>query len=251
MARRGEIVFNKPFSHDASMSCAGCHQPSSAFIDHRVHDIGSGGWFKTKTLLNANFNAPYFHDGRFDNYEQVVGYFDRQFELGYTEAERADLVAYLKTVGDGETPYTRNSLQLELDELRVFVSVLDTAIPAHDREVIALTVDAVGGEWRELAEFFPAAKDTSVTGGLNERRHARSAAGGMALTLRRIAMAAADNDFAEVEQAYADYRVQATMAVAELKQAEPWSLFNPTVRDAHFLALAQLDALAGIAGGQK
>lgn len=250
-ARRGETVFNKPFPHDASMSCAGCHQPSSAFIDHRVHDIGSGGWFKTKTLLSANFNAPYFHDGRFDNYEQVVGYFDRQFDLGYTGAERADLVAYLKTVGDGEAPYTRNTLALELEELNVFVSVLDTAIPAHDREVIALTVDAVGGEWRELAEFFPAAKDTSVTGGLAERRHARSAAGGMALTLRRIAMAAADNHFAEVEQAYADYRTQATMAVAVLKQAEPWSLFNPTVRDAHFLALARLDALAGIAGGPK
>ncbi|HVZ53160.1 MAG TPA: cytochrome c peroxidase [Pseudolabrys sp.] len=250
-ARRGETVFNRPFPHDASMSCASCHQPSSAFIDHKVHDIGSGGWFKTKTLLNANFNAPYFHDGRFDSYEQVVGYFDRHYDLGYSEGERADLVAYLNTVGDGEEPYTRNTLALELDELKKFVSVLDTAIPARDREVIALTVDAVGGEWRELAEFFPGAKDTSVAGGLAERRRARAAAGGMALTLRRIAMAAADNNFAEVEQAYSDYRAQATVAVVELKKAEPWSLFNPAVRDAHFQALAQLDAMAGVAGGLK
>ena len=40
--------------------------PNSAFIDHKVHDIGTGGWFKTKTLLNAKLNAPYFHDGRYD-----------------------------------------------------------------------------------------------------------------------------------------------------------------------------------------
>ena len=29
-ARRGEKLFNKPFPHDAAMSCAGCHQPDSA-----------------------------------------------------------------------------------------------------------------------------------------------------------------------------------------------------------------------------
>ena len=250
-ARRGEALFNKPFPHDAAMSCAGCHQPSGAFVDHKVHDIGTGGWFKTKTLLNANFNAPYFHDGRFDSYEQVVGYFDRHYDLDYTQAEREDLVAYLNTVGDGETPTTRNTLHAELDELSAFVSVLDTAIPARDRDVIALTVDAVGNEWRELSEFFPGAKDTSVAGGLDERRRARNAAGGLALALRRIAMAAARNDFAEAEQAYADYRARATMAVADLEQAEPWSMFNPTVREAHFKALAQLSELAGVASLPK
>ncbi len=55
--------------------------------------------------------------------------------------ERADLVAYLDAVGDAEQPYTRNTVQAEVDELQAFASVLDTAIPAHDREVIALTVE--------------------------------------------------------------------------------------------------------------
>ncbi len=53
-ARRGERIFNRPFPHDAAMSCASCHQPSSAFVDHQVHDVGTGGFFKTKTLINAN-----------------------------------------------------------------------------------------------------------------------------------------------------------------------------------------------------
>ena len=47
-ARRGEMLFVKPFRRDAAMSCAGCHQPSGAFVDHQVHDVGTGGWFKTR-----------------------------------------------------------------------------------------------------------------------------------------------------------------------------------------------------------
>jgi cytochrome c peroxidase len=39
-----------------------------AFVDHGLHDVGTKGQFKTPTLVNANFSAPYFHDGRFDSY---------------------------------------------------------------------------------------------------------------------------------------------------------------------------------------
>jgi hypothetical protein len=80
--RRGAALFNKPFPHDPGLSCAGCHVPSGAFVDHRQHDVGSGGLFKTPTLLDANFNAPYFHDGRYTSYAQVVSHFDRIFYLG-------------------------------------------------------------------------------------------------------------------------------------------------------------------------
>jgi cytochrome c peroxidase len=124
-AHRGEALFNKPFRHDAAMSCASCHQATGVFVDHQVHDVGTGGWFKTPTLVNANFNAPYFHDGRFDSYGQLVGYFDRHFDLGLNDGERADLVAYLDAVGDAKEPTTRNTVQAELDEIAAFVSVLD------------------------------------------------------------------------------------------------------------------------------
>jgi cytochrome c peroxidase len=243
-ARRGQALFNKPFRHDAAMSCASCHQPSGAFVDHQVHDVGSGGWFKTPTLINANFNGPYFHDGRFDSYDEVVAYFDRHFDLDLSVEDRSDLVAYLKAVGDAQEPVMRNTVQLELDEIANFVSVLDTAIPERNKEVIALTVDSVGNEWRELGESFPAAKDTSISGGLAERRRARASVTDMVLTLRRIAMAAAADDFAGATQAYADYKEQVAPAAADMKVAESWSLFNPEVRQAHFTALRQLAELA-------
>jgi cytochrome c peroxidase len=77
--RRGEALFAKPFPHDPNLSCAGCHPPASAFVDNQKHDIGSSGLHKTPTLLNANFNAPYFHDGRYDSFDQVVDHFDRVY----------------------------------------------------------------------------------------------------------------------------------------------------------------------------
>jgi len=243
-ARRGEVSFNKPFPHDAAMSCAACHRPSGAFVDHQLHDIGTGGFFKTPTLINANFNAPYFHDGRFDAYDQVVDYFDRHYDLGFSAKEKADLIAYLDAVGDAKEPTIRNTVQASLDEIAQFVSVLDTAIPGHNKEIVGLTVDAVGNEWRELGEHFPAAKDTSVSGGLAERRRASGAAKEMVLALRRIAMAADAGDFDGAAEAYADYRGQVAAADAELKLAEAWSLFNPQVRQAHFAALNQLAKLA-------
>ena len=86
--RRGEALFSKPFPHDPAMSCAGCHVPSGAFVDHRQHDVGSGGLFKTPTLRNADFNAPYFHDGRFDTYDQVVAHFDKVFDLGLSAQDQ-------------------------------------------------------------------------------------------------------------------------------------------------------------------
>jgi cytochrome c peroxidase len=243
-ARRGEILFNKPFRHDAAMSCASCHQPSGTFVDHRLHDVGGGGWIKTPTLINANFNAPYFHDGRFDSYGQVVSYFDRHFDLGLSTQEQSDLVAYLDAVGDAQEPVIRNTVQAALDEIAQFASVLDTAIPERNTDIVALAVDAIGNEWRELGENFPAAKDPSVNGGLAERRRARGAVSDMVLTLRRIAMAAAADDFDGAAQAYADYKAQVAPAGTDLKLAEAWSLFNPEVRQAHFAALRQLAELA-------
>src|SRR5271168_1437442 len=100
--RHGEALFYQPFPHNPTLSCAGCHEPLGAFVDHRQHDVGSGGPFKTPTLLNANFNAPYFHDGRYTTYAQVVGHFDRAFYLGLSNENRQDLVAYLSAIGDGE-----------------------------------------------------------------------------------------------------------------------------------------------------
>ena len=196
-AQRGERLFTKPFPHDPGLSCAACHIPSAAFVDHQQRDVGSGGLFKTPTLLNANSNAPYFHDGRYDNYDQVVAHFDRVFGLDLGSQDRSDLVAYMTAVGDGLQPYEPDGVIPRLTEITDFASVLSTAIPAHDTEVITLAVDTVGSELCELTERFPAPKNTSVSGGWDERRLARAALKGLVLCLRRIGLAGSVGHFDE------------------------------------------------------
>ncbi len=170
LERRGETLFFKPFRKQANLSCAGTCVPTGAFVDHVQHDVGSGGLFKTPTLLNANFNAPYFHDGRYGSYDEVVGHFDRIFDLGYSEQDKKDLVAYLTAVGDADRPFERDNGALRMKEVDDFSSVLLLAIPAPRRQVVSMVATTVGAELRELAERIPDHKNTSVEGGLEERR---------------------------------------------------------------------------------
>jgi hypothetical protein len=239
--RRGEALFSKPFPHDANLSCATCHIPSGAFVDHQQHDVGTGGLFKTPTLRNADFNAPYFHDGRFDGYDQVVAHFDRVFELGLSAQDQKDLVAYLTAVGDGLMPYERDGAGASLKEINDFASLLGTAIPAGDKETVALAVDTIGGELRELTERYPDRKDTSVAGGEQERAGARAALKEVVLLLRRIDMAVGEGRTSEAAADYLSYRSLMAAAVPSLlASAERWSLFNASVHDRHYGALRQV-----------
>ena len=238
--RRGEALFSKPFPHDPSLSCATCHVPSAAFADHMQHDVGSGGLFKTPTLRNADFNAPYFHDGRFDTYDQVVAHFDRVFELGLSAQDQKDLVAYLTAAGDGLQPYEQGA-GAALKEINDFASLLATAIPAGDKDVVALAVDTIGGELRELTERYPDRKDTSVSGGEDERANARAALKEIVLLLRRIDMAVGEGRTADAAADYRNYRYLMAAAIPSLlARAERWSLFNATVHDRHYEALRQV-----------
>jgi cytochrome c peroxidase len=239
--RRGEALFAKPFPHDASMSCAACHVPSAAFVDHQQHDVGTGGMFKTPTLRNADFNAPYFHDGRFDSYSQVVAHFDKVFDLGLSVQDQKDLVAYLTAVGDGVLPYEPGGAGASLKEINDFASLLGRAIPAGDKDVVALAVDTIGGELRELTEHYPDRKDTSVAGGDAERANARAALKEAVLLLRRIDMAVGDGRTADALTDYQNYRAFMAAAVPSLlAYAEPFSLFNAAVHDRHYGALRQV-----------
>jgi hypothetical protein len=239
--RRGEALFARPFPHDPGLSCAGCHVPSAAFVDHRQHDVGSDGLYKTPTLLNADFNAPYLHDGRYDTYDQVVAHFDRVFALGLSIEDKRDLVAYLTAIGDGQRPYENDGVTTELKEANDFASVLDTAIPAHDTEIIAFAANTVGLELRELTEDFPARTDTTVSGGGAQRALARTALEELVLGLRRIDLAAAAGGFDEAAGEYGNFRKLMAFAVPRLlADAVPWSLFNPPIHDAHYAALRQM-----------
>ena len=203
--------------------------------------MSAGGLYKTPTLLNADFNAPYFHDGRYDTYDQVVAHFDRVFDLGLSPQDRHDLVAYLTAVGDGVRPYENDGVATELKEANDFASVLGTAIPAHDTEIISLAVNTIGLELRELTEDFPDRHDTSVSGGVQERALARTALEELVLGLRRIDMAAGTGRFDDAAMEYTNFRKLMASAVPQLlTNAQPWSLFNPPVHDAHYAALRQI-----------
>jgi hypothetical protein len=238
--RRGEEIFSRPFPKDASMSCATCHIPSAGFVDHKQHDVGSGGMFKTPTLLNADFNAPYFHDGRYNRLDQAVAHFDRAFQLGLTSQDRSDLTAYLTAVGDGVAPYDREGVAGQVKEINDFASVLDVAIPAHDSAVIDLAASTIGQELRDLTEMFPDRRDPTLTEGLKERLAARAALKDVVIRFRHIGIAAAAGRFDEAEAEYQEYRRLSAFALATvLANAEPWSLFNLPVYRAHYAAMWQ------------
>jgi hypothetical protein len=43
----------------------------------------------------------FYHDGRFTTLLDVVNHYDTLFSLELTDTEKADLVEYLKSLGDG------------------------------------------------------------------------------------------------------------------------------------------------------
>ena len=113
--------------------CFHCHG-TQMFMDNLFHnngldeepfsDLGLGkitnnasynGKFKTPTLRNIEFSAPYMHDGRFETLEQVVEHYNsggkysstvdplmKKLGVGLqlTNQEKQDLVAFLKTLTD-------------------------------------------------------------------------------------------------------------------------------------------------------
>jgi hypothetical protein len=232
--QRGEALFRKPFPHDSSMSCAGCHLPSAAFVDHRQHDIGSGGLYKTPTLVNADFNAPYFHDGRFDNYPQVIDYFNRVYDLALNAQDRADIAAYLTAIGDGVRPEYHLTGTNVLEDIGGFASVLDIAISSHDTQVVAFTVRSVSDLLQDLADRYPDPKNHEISGGVNERTLARATIAALMQALHRVDLDVSAGRFGEAAGDYLVYR-KLTLATAPmaLHAAEPWSSFTPAHHDTH------------------
>jgi mono/diheme cytochrome c family protein len=110
-ATRGQTLFNN------KAGCATCHVPptytdvlkngTNAPFLHLPADIGADpeyaarsatGMYRTTPLRGAWQHPPYFHDGRAADFLAVVNYYNAFFPLGLTEAEKADLVAFLKSL---------------------------------------------------------------------------------------------------------------------------------------------------------
>jgi hypothetical protein len=111
-AVRGRELFRR------EAGCSACHK-GSTFTDvldgrnrntpllHSATEVGvepvyaqrsATGGYRTTPLRALTSHAPYFHDGSAPDLPAVVDHYDAQFNLNLTQAQKADLVEYLKTL---------------------------------------------------------------------------------------------------------------------------------------------------------
>jgi cytochrome c peroxidase len=69
--------------------------PGRAMISGKWEDIGR---FKGPVLRGLAARAPYFHNGLAATLGDAVDFYDRRFEVGFTDQEKADLVAFLRAL---------------------------------------------------------------------------------------------------------------------------------------------------------
>jgi cytochrome c peroxidase len=69
--------------------------PGRALITGNCADIGK---VKGPILRGLAARAPYFHNGSAATLLDVVNFYDRRFGIGFTERQKSDLVAFLKTL---------------------------------------------------------------------------------------------------------------------------------------------------------
>jgi Di-haem cytochrome c peroxidase len=161
-AKRGELIFNKPYESMGGRACSACHIPSANFMDGLRHDIRSGkpaspgardSFFDTPTIINIKYTSPYFHDGSLESLSDVVNWFDQRHKLGLSKKQKSDLASYLEAVGTGEVPFevfdqSNTRFLMDWNELSIFVSTLDTLIPAQDKLHTELLLRTVSNDLR-------------------------------------------------------------------------------------------------------
>src|SRR5205823_11508966 len=69
--------------------------PGRAMISGKWKDIGK---FKGPILRALAARAPYFHNGSAIDLAAVVDFYDQRFGIGFTDEEKEDLIAFLRTL---------------------------------------------------------------------------------------------------------------------------------------------------------
>jgi mono/diheme cytochrome c family protein len=106
-AARGKEVFN------GRAQCASCHVPP-LFTEpgHNLHtpeELGIDAFQADRSPTRMYRTAPlaglwthqkggFYHDGRFPTLAAVIEHYDRNFRLGLTDAEKSELIEYLKSL---------------------------------------------------------------------------------------------------------------------------------------------------------
>src|ERR1051326_7042366 len=108
LARNGKMVF------DGKARCATCHVPplftEPGWSMHTGDEIGIDDFqasrspdkkfYRTTPLagLFARSTPGFYHDGRFPDLRAVVAHYEQVLKLNLSDAERADLIEYLKSL---------------------------------------------------------------------------------------------------------------------------------------------------------
>lgn len=74
------------------------HDPAEVGMDPRYAARSATGQYRTTPLRGLFQHAPYFHDGSAPDLLAVVEHYDELFGLNLTDAQKADLVEYLKSL---------------------------------------------------------------------------------------------------------------------------------------------------------
>jgi hypothetical protein len=74
------------------------HDPAEVGTDPGYAQRTATGQYRTTPLRGLVRHAPYFHDGSAPDLLAVVNHYDRQFGLHLTDAQKADLVEFLKSL---------------------------------------------------------------------------------------------------------------------------------------------------------
>jgi hypothetical protein len=104
-AKRGQAVF------EGKGKCASCHVPplftEPGWSMHSAAEIGIDDFQSRRSPDNMYRTTPlkglftrakggFYHDGRFGDYRAVVDHYDRHLRLALSDAEKRDLIEYLK-----------------------------------------------------------------------------------------------------------------------------------------------------------
>ncbi len=71
------------------------NDPGRALITGKCRDVGAT---MTQQLRGLAARAPYFVNGSAANLRELVDFYDRRFNIGYTEQEKQDLVNFMRTL---------------------------------------------------------------------------------------------------------------------------------------------------------
>jgi cytochrome c peroxidase len=71
------------------------HDPGRALISGRCYDVGS---IVMQQFRGLAARAPYFSNGLAKDLRELVDFYDRRFNIGYSEQEKIDLINFLSVL---------------------------------------------------------------------------------------------------------------------------------------------------------